>query len=262
MQEHWEQLMTVALLGTDRRRSAGPRQARWPTSWLTPPGRQPRSECSPRSQRAPPFGVPGWCPGRSSTKLSMPETDARPMCVPAAVERWHYITESWPILEDEWTLTLISNGWRIAPELLPAMLLRHRSDAIRRTRVMVGAGDAGRWLVGHLPDLEPRHSAVSVTPEALHSLPKLPIAPELAEMLDWPGAKVGTMLAQSIQTGSLGHSHKPMLVNLVARIHQEALTNLVDVLTGIDPMATGHGLATVLVDLASTRQRMLSELMR
>ena len=53
-----------------------------------------------------------------------------------------------------------------------------------------------------------------------------------------------------------------MLVNLIARIHQDALFNLINVLTGIDPMATGHGLATVLVDLASTRQRMLSELMR
>ena len=101
-----------------------------------------------------------------------------------------------------------------------------------------------------------------MTPDAVKGLPKLPIAPELAEMLDWPGAEVATMLAQSIQTGSLGHSHKPMLVNLIARIHQDALSNLINVLTGIDPMATGHGLATVLVDLASTRQRMLSELMR
>ena len=261
MQEHWEQLMTVAMLGTDRRNPP------------TPPGPladlvadTARSSASERmlAQVAACTAVrrAGVVPGPVLDEIAMPDTDARPTCIPAAIERWHYITESWPVLEDEWTLTLISNGWRIAPELLPAMLLRHRSDAIRRTRVMAGAGDAGRWLVGHLPDLEPRHSAVSVTPEALHSLPKLPIAPELAEMLDWPGAKVGTMLAQSIQTGSLGHSHKPMLVNLVARIHQEALTNLVDVLTGIDPMATGHGLATVLVDLASTRQRMLSELMR
>ena len=199
MQEHWEQLMTVAMLGTDRRNPP------------TPPGPladlvadTARSSASERmlAQVAACTAVrrAGVVPGPVLDEIAMPDTDARPTCIPAAIERWHHITESWPILEDEWTLTLISNGWRIAPELLPAMLLRHRSDAIRRTRVMVGAGDAGRWLVGHLPDLEPRHPAVSVTPEAVKSLPKLPIAPELAEMLDWPGAEVATMLAQSIQT--------------------------------------------------------------
>jgi hypothetical protein len=53
-----------------------------------------------------------------------------------------------------------------------------------------------------------------------------------------------------------------MLVNLVARVHPDALIDLADVLDSVDPMASGHGLATVLTDLATTRHRMLDELMR
>jgi len=261
MQEHWQQLVTVSLLGTDRRDPPDP-----PGPLADLVADTARSSPSERmlAQVAACTAVrrAGVVPGPVLDEIVVPETDARPMCVPAVVERWHHITASWPVLEDEWTLTLISNGWRIAPELLPAMLLRHRSDPVRRTRVMVGAGDAGRWLVGHLPDLEPRHSAVSVTPEALSELPELPIAPELAQMRDWSGVEAGAVLAQSIETGSLGQSHKPMLVNLIALVRQDALRDLADALNSVNPMATGHGLATVLVDLATTRHRMLEELMR
>ncbi len=91
---------------------------------------------------------------------------------------------------------------------------------------------------------------------------ELPIAPKLAQMLDWPGAESGAVLAQSIETGTLGQSHKPMLVNLVARIRPDALVDVAAVLAGVDPMAPGHGLATVLGDLATTRHRMLDELSR
>lgn len=261
MQQHWQQLVTAALLGTDRRDPPDP-----PGPLADLVADTARSSPSERmlAQVAACTAVrrAGVVPGPVLDEIVVPDTDDRPMCVPAAVDRWHHITVSWPVLEDEWTLTLISNGWRIAPELLPAMLLRHRSDPVRRTRVMVGAGAAGRWLVGHLADLEPRHPAATVSPEALSELPELPIAPELAQMLDWPGAESGAVLAQSIETGSLGQSHKPMLVNLVARIRPDALVDLADVLDSVDPMASGHGLATVLGDLATTRHRMLDELIR
>jgi|GEM_PF-566705 len=259
MTEHWADLVTAALLGTDRRDPP------------TPPGAladlisdAARSSPSARmlAQVAAATAVrrAGILPGAPLDVLAVPDTDDRPTCPPAAIDRWHHVTTSWPVLEDEWQLTLITNGWRIAPELLPAMLLRHRNDAVRRTRVMVGAGNAGRWLVGHLPDLEARHPNATITPEALGELPELPIAPELLSMLDWSGAEVGGVLAQSIEEGALGHSHKPMLVNVVARVGPDALTGLADVLDSVDPMASGHGLATVLGDLATTRHRMLVEL--
>lgn len=259
MAEHWSDLVTVALLGTDRREPPAP-----PGPLADLVADTARSSPSERmlAQVAAATAVrrAGVLPGPPLDELAVPEGDDRPPCTPVAVDRWHHITTSWPVLEDEWLLTLITNGWRVAPELLPAMLLRHRSDVVRRTRVMVGAGNAGRWLVGHLPDLDARHPNATVTPEALSELPELPIAPDLAQMLDWPGAESGAVLGQSIEFGTLGQSQKPMLVNLVARIRSDALVDLADVLDSVDPMASGHGLATVLGDLATTRHRMLDEL--
>ena len=259
MAEHWNDLVTVALLGTDRRDPP------------TPPGAladlvadTARSSPSERmlAQVAAATAVrrAGILPGPALDELAVPEGDDRLPCTPAAVDRWHHITASWPVLEDEWLLTLIRNGWRIAPELLPAMLLRHRNDAVRRTRVMVGVGNAGRWLVGHLPYLEARHPNATVTPEALAELPDLPIAPELAQMLDWPGSEIAGVVGQSIESAALGQSHKPMLVNLVARIRLDALIDFADGMDSVDSTASGHGLATVLGDLATTRHRMLDEL--
>ena len=259
MSDHWSELVTVALLGTDRRDPPPP-----PGPLADLVADTARSSPSTRmlAQVAAATAIrrAGVLPGPPLDELAVPDGDDRPPCPPVSVARWHHIASSWPVLEDEWTLTLITNGWRIAPELLPAMLLRHRSDAVRRTRVMVGAGAAGRWLVGHLPDLEARHPGSTCTPEALSELPDLPIAPELAQMLDWTGAESGAALRQAIEAGSIGQSHKPMLINLVARIRVDALVGLPDVLDSVDPMAPGHGMATVLGDLATTRHRMLHEL--
>lgn len=259
MSDHWSELVTVALLGTDRRNPPPP-----PGPLADLVADTARSSPSARmlAQVAAATAIrrAGVLPGPPLDVLAVPDGDDRPPCPPAAVGRWHHIATSWPVLEDEWLLTLITNGWRIAPELLPAVLLRHRRDVVRRTRVMVGAGAAGRWLVGHLPDLDARHPRATVSNEALSQLPELPIAPELARMMDWPGAESGAVLRAAIEAGTIGQSHKPMLVNLVARIRVDALVDLADVLDTVDPMAPGHGMATVLGDLATTRHRMLNEL--
>jgi hypothetical protein len=261
IEQHWRDLVTVALLGTDRR---DPPPAPGPIADVV--ADTVRSSPSERmlAQVAASTAVrrAGVLPGPVIDELATPERDDRPPCPPAAVDRWHHITTSWPVLEDEWLLTLIAAGWRIAPELLPSMLLRHRADAVRRTRVMVGAGPAGRWLVGHVPDLAPRHPNATVTPEALRELPELPIAPELAQMLDWPGAETGAVLGQSIESAALGPAHKAMLVNMVARVRVGALVDLAEVLSSVDSMSPGHGLASVLADAAITRHRMLEELTR
>ena len=86
----------------------------------------------------------GVLPGPPEDRLQPPPTDDRPACTPAAVERWYHVTTSWPVLEDEWMLTLITNGWRVAPELVPPVLWRHRSDPVRRARAEIGLRSAGR----------------------------------------------------------------------------------------------------------------------
>jgi len=257
--DHWQALVTTALLGTDRREP--PEAPQLIADLVADTARTSASErmlalvaATTAVRRA------GVVPGPLLDELAIPDGDDRRPCVPAAVDRWHHITVSWPVLEDEWMLTLVTAGWRIAPELLPAMLVRHRSDPVRRTRVMVGAGSTGRWLVGHLPDLAARHPNATVTPEALAELPELPIAPELAQLVNWPGAESGGVLAQSLEDGTLGHPHRAMLINLLARVRADALLDIADILDAVDSASPGYGLATVLGDLATTRHRMLDEL--
>ena len=40
----------------------------------------------------------------------------------------------WPVLEDEWVLTVIQRGVRVSPDVLVALLARHRTDATRLAR--------------------------------------------------------------------------------------------------------------------------------
>ncbi len=40
----------------------------------------------------------------------------------------------WPVLEDEWVLTVIERGMRLPPDVVVALLIRHRTDATRLAR--------------------------------------------------------------------------------------------------------------------------------
>jgi hypothetical protein len=201
----------------------------------------------------------GVLPGPSAERLQPPPTDDRPVCTPAAVERWHHVTTSWPVLEDEWMLTLITNGWRVAPELVPEVLWRHRSDPVRRARAEVACGPLASWLVSHLPELEARSTRGTIDPEALAELPELPIPPDLIALLGARG-DVGAVLAALIVGGQLGAPHRAVVVNLIARAPTESLPGIASALGSVEPTSAGYGLASVLADLALTRQRMLDEL--
>lgn len=261
VEAHWRELVTTALLGTDRR------------SPPEPPG--PIAELVEDTVRAAPsermlaqvaactaVRRAGVLPGPELGALIPPDEDDRPPCVPAAAERWHHITRAWPVLEDEWMLTLIAGGWRAAAELVPAMLLRHRGDAPRRARALVAAGALGPWLVEHIPELAPRSAPAAAPGDEIGELPHLPIPPDLSALLDVPGAESGRIIAGALESGSLGAPHRAVLVNLVARLRADALTDVAAVLESVDASSPGHGLAGVLRDLALTRHRMLDELSR
>ena len=42
--------------------------------------------------------------------------------------------------------TVSQRGWKLAPELVPTLLLRHRKDPVRLARVCAGAGPVAAWL--------------------------------------------------------------------------------------------------------------------
>ncbi len=261
VEAHWRELVTTALLGTDRRPPPEPEgplaELVADTARAAPSERMLALVAACTAVRR-----AGVLPGPPLGRLVPPEPDERPVCVPAAVARWHHITRSWPVLEDEWFLTLVSNGWRAAPELVPAMLARHRGDAVRRTRAMVAAGALGGWLVEHVPELAPRVQLAAASPDSIAEVPPLPIPPDLAELLDRPGHESAAALVAGLEGGAWGPPHRAVLINLVARIRPDALAEIGIALAAVDPAAPGHGLAGLLADLAVTRQRMLDELSR
>jgi len=260
----WDELVAVAMLGTDRRNPPEPAGVIADVVDDTV-----RSRPSERmlAQVAATVAVrrAGVLPGPARPPIAGPDVDDRPVCVPAAAERWHHVISSWPVLEDEWMLTLLTSGWRVPPDLVPELLTRHRSDQIRRSRAELACGPLAGWLVGHLPELAARGAAnTQPDPSAddIAELPMLPIPPDLEPLLFADGDQVARQLAAAIGSGTLVHAHRAVLINLVARMRADSLGAVATALEAIDGSSIGYGLASVLADLARTRERMLDELSR
>ena len=259
MDDHWRELVTVAMLGTDRRdppEPAGPLADLVADTVREVPSERMLAQVAAcvAVRRA------GVLPGPPVDRLAGPAPDDRPPCVAAAADRWHHITVSWPVLEDEWMFTLISNGWRMPPELVAPVLRRHRRDPVRRTRTEVACGPLAQWLVDQLPELAAPANQVAPSPESIGELPELPIPPDLAALLTTPGAESGRVLRAGIESGQLGPSHRAVLVNILARVRPDALADLAKALEAVDQASSGYGLGVVLADLARSRHKMLDEL--
>ena len=260
--DEWRELVSVAMLGTDRRNPPEPggliADLVDDTVRSTPSERMLAQVAAMVAVRR-----AGVLPGPPRVAVDGPGVDDRPVCVPAAAERWHHVVSSWPVLEDEWMLTVVTNGWRVPPDLVPDILTRHRSDPIRRTRAELACGPLAGWLVGHLPELAAKRSGGAQpdpSAEDVAELPALPIPPDLEPLLHADGDVVAPQLAGAIDAGMLVHAHRAVLVNLVARVRPDAVGDVASALESIEGASVGFPLASVLADLARTRQRMLDEL--
>ena len=258
----WDALVAVAMLGTDRRNPPEPTgliaDVVDDTVRPTPSERMLAQVAATVAVRR-----AGVLPGPARPAVAGPDVDDRPICVPAATERWHHVISSWPVLEDEWMLTLLTSGRRVPADLVPELLTRHRSDPVRRARAELACGPLAGWLVGHLPELAARGAAsTQPDPSADHiaELPSLPIPPELEPLLFADGAHVALQLGRAIDSGTLVHAHRAVLVNLVARMRPDALGAVATALETVDGTSIGFPLASVLADLARTREHMLDEL--
>ena len=198
---YWREMVTVALLGTDRREPPDP-----PTGGLadlaaddpqtTPSQRllQQVAGCAV-AQRA------GVLPGVAAALVAPPGDDPRPITPPAATATWRRIVGDWALLEDEWVLAVIHSGRRLAPELVVPMLARHRTDATRHARALVAAGTLGEWMI----DWSPRLACTSRKPaviEALGELPELAIVPDLVPLLSATPSQAARTIA-----GGAKHQH-------------------------------------------------------
>ncbi len=250
----WRQLVTAALLGTDRREPP-----ELPPSVLADAVADAmRPDAATRllatvalvtaARRA------AFVPLPAADPLQPPPVDERPWCSPQVANTWRDIVSEWPVLEDEWVLTVIETGRRLPPDVLVDMLVRHRSDPVRRTRAHLAGGPLAGWVVGHIPALEPS-SARAPSPEAVAELPQLAIPPDLAELLAVDAHTFVQRLMPGFHAAGYGPSHKPVLVNLLARCRPAVL---VDVAESLDSVRSG--LAIALADLCRLRHRMLTEL--
>jgi hypothetical protein len=192
-------------------------------------------------------------------RLAPPEPDPRPVCPAAAAATWKYVVTEWPVLEDEWVLTVIDRGLRLPPDVVVALLARHRTDATRLARTAIASGPVARWVTEHVPELAPR-TAARVDAETVMSLPQLAVPPELAGLLGADAHTFSSTLAPAFGSGRFGAAHRAVLVNLVARCRPEVLADAAAALGAVDPMSPSAGLALSLADLARTRHRMLGEL--
>lgn len=263
---HWDALVGVALLGSDRRDPPPPPPGGvadlvadlgaglgGDRSCATPSGRLLNQVAAVAAVRraafvaAPPVGP-----------LAGPATDERRPITPAASRRWHAIVADWPVLEDEWFLTLLAQRWRLAPELVVPALARHRRDPVRRARVVLAAGPLAGWLVEH----EPALAGTGTTPDpvAVGALPELAVSPELAALDRAAPAEAARALATGFSEGRYGPPHRGVLVHLIARIRPDALEPIAGRLGRLDASTPSIGLAAALVDLARTRHDMLAEL--
>jgi hypothetical protein len=254
LDDFWRELVTAAMLGTDRRDPPEPPAG--PLADLVADALRPDGASRmlvtvaavAAARRA------GFVPGRPSDLLQPPDADPRPLCPTAAVATWRQIVADWAVLEDEWTITLVEQGYRLPADALVELLARHRNDGVRRARVMIAGGPVARWLTGHVPELA-SGSQRSVDAEAVATVPELPIPPELDDLLRSDAHTMSTHLAHGFDAGRFGPPDRAVLVNLLARCRPAVLLDVADALT-----RTGVGQALALADLARLRHRMLTEL--
>lgn len=259
VQEYWEQMVTVALLGTDRREPPSP-----PGGGLADlAADQPMPTASQRllQQVAATVVVrrAGVLPSAAVEMVAPPDADPRPLTPPASATTWRRILADWPLLEDEWVLTVVRSGRRLSPELVPPLLARHRTDIIRHTRVRAAAGPLADWMIAWSPRLG-CSSKQRVVPELVGEVPELPITPDLVGLLSAPASRVADVVAGGLSSGALLASHRPVLVNLLARVQPSSLEPLAHALDRVDPSRPTIGIALALADLARLRHHMLTEL--
>lgn len=259
IEAYWRDMVTVALLGTDRRDPPSP-----PVGGLADlAADDPQPTASQRLlQQVAGCTVvrrAGLQPGPAAPTVAPPATDPRPITRPSATGTWRRIVADWPVLEDEWLLAMVQRGRRLAPELVPPLLARHRTDAVRHARVLLAAGPLGQWMIDWSPRLACAASKPA-PPGAAQQLPELAIVPELVPLLSATPAESARALAGGLSSAQFGSAHRAVLVNLLARIAPSSLPAVGQAINRVDPSSPSIGLAFALSDLAHLRHHMLTEL--
>lgn len=251
----WRELVTAALLGTDRR--GPPTLPVGPLADLVDDAVRP--DAASRMLAA--VGVvaaarrAAFVPLPPAPPLQSPAIDRRPLCSSMSVATWRQVIAEWPVLEDEWMLMVVETGQRLPADAMVEMLQRHRGDPVRRARVMLAGGPVATWLGEHVPELQAQGGR-RPSVEAVTSAPELAISPDLGELLTVDAYTFVQRLVAGFEPPEpYGPAHRAVLVNLIARCRPAVLT---DAAGALRTLATG--LPLQLADLCVLRYRMLDEL--
>jgi hypothetical protein len=255
LDSHWRELVTAALLGTERR---------------TPP-RPPVELVADVVDDGVPVDdavrmlttVSAVIAARRAAFVALPAADRLqppatgeqpPMTPPTASATWRTIVGEWPVLEDEWILTVIGKGLRLAPDVLVAALMRHRNDPVRRARAALAGGPLSAWLIDHVDGLAAANGRTA-SADAVLSLPDLAIPPELAELTTVDAHTFVSRLIPRFVRGEFGAAHRAVLTNLFARCRPAVLLDTAEALDSL-----GTTLTIPFAELCRLRHTMLEQL--
>ena len=265
---HWQELLTVALLGTDRRDPPSPLVG--PVGDVVADGvrHEPSARMLADVATCAAVRRAAFLPGPPADRLAPPAHDLRPICPPEAVTTWRELTDHWPVLVDEWVLTVLQRGWRLPADVTVALLADSRGDPVRRARVVRAAGPVAEWVLDHLPALRTggvagrgsgggrRADRATPSDAEVLSLPPLVVSPDLEPLLAADALTFSRRLLPGFHEGRFGAPHRPVLVHLFARCRVEVLPVAAEGLAAVDPSSPSSGLAHVLADLVRARTRL------
>ena len=239
--DYWDELVTVALLGTDRRDPP-----EMPTDRLADvvadalaPSPAERMLIAGRRRRR-----------RSAAAAFVPRVRAAPLPPPdgrpaTGVSAGGHATRGSTIVADvagaRGRVDAHAHRARLAgrPQIVPAMLRRHRTDAVRRAH----AGDrrpdrSPTWLAEHVESLRRATAAARPPRERIGVLPVLPVPPDLAELARRAGrADRRRCSPMHSLTGALGTSHRTCSSTSLARVAPDRLGAIADELERVSPAA-------------------------
>ncbi len=249
--DYWDQLVGVALLGTDRTAVPAP-----PPGVLgdlhadVPPDSAPAAlvqqvAATVALRRA------AVLPARPQQPIPPPDPDLRPFTPPAAGLTFHAIAAQWPVLLPEWVGAVVGGGWRLAPDLVVPVL-----QVVRRQPHLAGparqaTGPLGDWLIEHWPSLA---VAPKPAPDAI------PLTPEVDQLLGAPAERVVHVVVRQIATMAWGPAHRAVLIHFVTQLPRATLGALAPALAGLAEHQPGLALARTLAELAGLRDTALSQL--
>lgn len=256
--EHWDELVAVGLLGTDRRPVPPPPPGLLAELTAEAPQADPAASLLQQVAALTAMRRAGMGPVQLGVIDDPLPPDPRPPTPARAGEVLRRVLSHWDVLEDEWLAYAEAGGFRLAPEHVVPLLALHRSHPERRSAVERLAGPLAPWLVDRFAELAPARA-----PRAPAPAPgDLALPAELRSVTDADARHVVDVVAGGVQRATFGRSHRAVLVLAVSRVRPDTLVPLAEALEATDHGLPAGAVAGALADLARTRAELVATLTR